>query len=573
MHLQCKIRINVFLTIILLLCISFIPSIVSQTVNESYSYYPNMKDGQILFAPMQSKIAYLINNDGTVNHTWSSDYHPGESVYLLEDGSILYMTKLSYSYGGAGGGIERISWNGSLLWEFQYYSDSHLSHHDIEILPNGNILMIAWEFKTREEAIEMGRDPDSLIGNQLMPDHIIDVEPIEPSGGNIVWEWHAWDHLIQDYDQTKDNYGVIEDHPELIDINFGSIVPDWLHTNSIDYNEEFDQILISVHNFNEIWVIDHSTTTEEAVGHSGGNSGKGGDILYRWGNPRAYKAGTEDDQKFFGQHAANWIEPGFPGEGDILVYNNGIGRPEGVYSSVDEIVPPVDENGNYYLEPVEAFGPEEQIWIYNTNFYSLYAGGTQRLSNGNTLICSGPGGRFIEVTPEKVIFWEYINPFPNYYQNNVFKIIYYPSNQTSPKGPNLDCEGSFHWSDVKPGETLNGSFKIRNIGENNSHLNWKINASSFKGGTWKFNPESGTNLTPADGNIIVQVTFVAPNEKNSEFEDYIKVENSDNSKDYDIIPVYLNIPRQKIFSKTALDFLKQYSSLFSIIYRIYLLIR
>jgi len=63
----------------------------------------------------------------------------------------------------------------------------------------------------------------------------------------------------------------VADHPELIDINFGGRHADWNHLNSIDYNEEFDQILLSSHNQNEIWVIDHSTTTEEAAGHTGGD--------------------------------------------------------------------------------------------------------------------------------------------------------------------------------------------------------------------------------------------------------------------------------------------------------------
>ena len=153
-----------------------------------------------------------------------------------------------------------------------------------------------------------------------MPDHIIEVQPTGQTSGDIIWEWHAWDHLIQNYDSSKANYGVVGDHPELIDINFGEFylsTDDWMHTNSIDYNPQFDQILISVHNFDEIWVIDHSTTTEEAAGHSGGNSGKGGDLLYRWGNPESYDAGTASDQKLFGQHDTQWIKPDYPGAGHI----------------------------------------------------------------------------------------------------------------------------------------------------------------------------------------------------------------------------------------------------------------
>jgi hypothetical protein len=94
-----------------------------------------------------------------------------------------------------------------------------------------------------------------------------------------------------------ENYGVVVDHPELVDLNFSSGGPpggaDWNHINSIDYNETLDQILLSVHNFSEIWVIDHSTTAAEAAGHSGG------DLLYRWGNPQTYDAGTAAESVMF----------------------------------------------------------------------------------------------------------------------------------------------------------------------------------------------------------------------------------------------------------------------------------
>jgi hypothetical protein len=409
-------------------------------IGECWSDEESFK-GYTLFSPAISAKTFLINNSGEVVHTWDSKYKPALSVYLLENGCILRtaLSKFNTVFwgGGIGGGVEIFDWNGTKVWEFDYSNNKHCLHHDIEMLPNGNILMIAWEYKSDSEAIEAGRNPQFLQMGELWPNHIIEVEPTGSSGGNIVWEWHVWDHLIQDFDQTKENYGVVEDHPELIDINFGGkILADWLHVNSIDYNEEFDQIILSSLHFNEIWVIDHSTTSEEAAGHTGGNSGKGGDILYRWGNPQAYRAGSESDQKLFRQHDAQWIEPGLPGEGNILIFNNGGNRPGVDYSSVDEIIPPIDSNGNYFYEPGHSYGPEQPIWSYvaenPTDFYSINLAGAQRLPNGNTLICEGSNGFFFEVTSGKEIVWEYLNQVPNLIDNHVFKIRRY-----SPDYPGL----------------------------------------------------------------------------------------------------------------------------------------
>lgn len=435
-------RIFAIFLIFLLYGMCFNPLYVTQNVNVDYEQSQKAINGQILFSPITSFKTYLIDNTGVVNHTWTSNFFPGESVYWLGNGTILRTIKINISgLGGLGGGIQKILWDGTIVWDYRYCNNDVQSHHDIEPLPSGNILMIAWENKTRAEAIEAGRNPNSPIGDLVYPDHIIEVKPTGPTSGDIVWEWHAWDHLIQDYDPAKDNYGVVADHPELIDINYVSLRGlDWMHTNSIDYNKELDQILISVRNYNEIWIIDHSTTTEEAAGHTGGKSGKGGDLLYRWGNPAAYKIGTSNDQKFFSQHDAKWIEEGCLGAGNILVFNNGENRPNGRFSSVDEIIPPVDENGSYYLELGSAYGPDEQTWIYTANppgnFFSRHLSGAQRISNGNTVICSGEPGKFFEVTPKGTTVWSYTNPYPIPASNNVFNIFYIPNEEYENQPPN-----------------------------------------------------------------------------------------------------------------------------------------
>ncbi len=273
--------------------------------------------------------------------------------------------------------------------------------------------MIAWENKTYAEAIAAGRNP-ARLDTALWPGEIIEVKPTGTLGGDIVWQWHAWDHLIQDFDSTKANYGDVSKHPELIDINYGSTIEDWLHINSVRYNPQRDEILLSVHNFSEIWVIDHSTTTAEAAGHSGGREGKGGDLLYRWGNPQAYRAGTAADQMLFSQHDARWIDSGLVGQGDILIFNNDHGAPPNAYSTVDEITPPLNSNGEYYLDSTGQYGPNSLTWRYETipptSFYAKNISGEERLPNGNTLICEGTAGKFFEVDNLGNIIWEYINP-------------------------------------------------------------------------------------------------------------------------------------------------------------------
>jgi hypothetical protein len=408
--------------------------------------------GYTLLAPMGDTKTYLLDLEGRVVRTWDCGCTPALSAYLLENGNLLRAGTLGpgeQSFGagpGAGGRIQEFTFDGEVVWDYKFPGDKLLPHHDICRLPNGNVLVIAWEKKNRDEAIAAGRAPENVGDGELRPDCLVEIKPTGKTTGEIVWEWHLWDHLVQDRDQAQANYGNVAEHPELVDVNFGEgmakllqnpdavndlagigyvgapnpggrpgrINPDWTHFNGIAYNADLDQIVISVHAFSEIWIIDHSTTTEEAKGHTGGRYGKGGDLLYRWGNPAAYRLGDENSQTLFSQHNAQWIDKGSPGAGNLLLFNNSHRSDDGNYSSVDEIVLPVDDNGNYQRPSGEAFGPKEPTWSYTapkkSDLYSGFISGTQRLPNGNTLICSGANGTLTEVTPDKELVWKYVNP-------------------------------------------------------------------------------------------------------------------------------------------------------------------
>lgn len=377
---------------------------------------PEAFPGYTLFAPMGNTTTYLINNCGQKVHSWPSAHQPAMTAYLMEDGSLIRTintNNTNFPAGGSGGGIERIDWEGNVIWEYRISDSTECQHHDIEILPNGNILAIVWEYRSVAEAINAGKTNANAA---IWSEKIVEIKPdLVNGGGTIVWEWNAWDHLIQDVDTTRSNHGSIAASPGLININHTpglSSAANWLHINSVDYHAGLDQILLSVYRTNEIWIIDHSTSTLEAAGHTGGKSGKGGDLLYRWGNPLAYKRGVVVDQKLFRQHDANWIGDGLPGGGKIMVFNNQAGG-QIQYSTVNIIDPPVDGNGNYTFSGIR-YGPVNFDWTYKapvpTDFYSVNISGAQRLPNGNTLICEGTSGRFFEVNDSGQRVWEYVNP-------------------------------------------------------------------------------------------------------------------------------------------------------------------
>ena len=402
--------------------------------------------GYVLFSPLVSDVTYLVDAAGKVVHTWQSQYSPC-GLYLLDNGSLLRLahepTPSAFQAGGEAGRIQELAWDGEVVWDFVMADDERLLHHDIVPLKNGNVLAIAWERKSRDEALRRGRMPELLHDKGLWPDWVLELEPVPPREARIVWEWHSWDHLVQDHDAQAEGHGALADHPGRIDINGDrdrpeltkeeidqlralgylsddvdpkDLRPDFLHTNSIDYHPGFDQILLSVPGFDEIWVLDHSVNTADAAGSRGGRAGRGGDLLYRWGNPRIYGRGTKEQQQLGGQHNAHWIPKGLPGEGNILIFDNDAshgGKEQ--FSRVIEIDPPSDPNGLFPLEAGAPYGPAEPMWTYQaadkTSFSAPFISGAHRLPNGNTFVTAGPQGRLFEVTPGGDVVWEYWSPY------------------------------------------------------------------------------------------------------------------------------------------------------------------
>ena len=200
---------------------------------------------------------------------------------------------------------------------------------------------------------------------------------------------------------------------------------DWFHVNGVDYNADLDQICFSSRFASEIYIIDHSTTTAEAASHEGGNSGMGGDILYRWGNPSNYgMSGTQVIPNAV--HDARWItDDGRPNGGFLQIFNNS--GQSSSQSTIDGIDAPLDpETGyTYILNPGEPYGPTS----YTTRYVCAYSASGQsasdRMSNGNIYVnaSGGTGGAGVM-----------------YEVDAVGNIVWGPYNSQTQKGFRYECD-------------------------------------------------------------------------------------------------------------------------------------
>jgi hypothetical protein len=375
-------------------------------------------DGYALFNRGNDNTTYLIDKNGDIAHTWSMDRPCNYAVLLMENGNIMRgAINQGNDLNGAavGGMVQEITPQGDVVWEFVYSNEDHVSHHDITLMPDGNVLLTAWEVKNSTALDAAGYTGNS---NVRWPTHFVEVSQIgDSSEGEIVWEWHIWDHLIQDIDETKPNFGVVSEHPELMNINVttgggggpggggGGNSGDWFHVNGVNYNAERDQICFSSRFLSEVFIIDHSTTTEEAAGHTGGNAGKGGDFLYRWGNPANY--GANGAQQLAGPvHDSRFIpDDGRPRGGFMQFFNNtGINGT----STVDAIELPLSADGyNYDMNADGTFGPDEVTYRHFCEDNANGQSASNSMSNGNVFVNLSQGYMY-EADLEGNVIWQYV---------------------------------------------------------------------------------------------------------------------------------------------------------------------
>lgn len=335
--------------------------------------------------------ADIINHDGDEIFSWDFENGIGNDANLLEDGSMIVCLKADdaeITLGGYGGVFQKINADQTIDWEVSYSSSQQTAHHDVEYLSNGNIIFPVWEELLSSDAVELG-----FSGSQdIYPDAIIEMNPLTEE---IVWEWHSTDHLVQDYDSAKDSYGTIQDNPNKIDINYNSSKEngDIMHINGITVDEDNDLIYLTVNNYSEIWVLDHSTTTAEAVTSSGGDYGLGGDLVYRFGNPLTYDN--------VGEVTINDVHyPNLLSTGNMLVFSNNIYDNQSAVFEY-ELNPPYELVSGEDNEP-------EIVWSFtDSELYSSGLGGAVRTPNGNTLIAEGKDGNVWEVSDSGEVLWKY----------------------------------------------------------------------------------------------------------------------------------------------------------------------
>lgn len=319
-----------------------------------------------------------------------------------------------------------VDWDGKKKWSFNHnrqveYPDGTVKwaacvHHDMQLLgqtpvflsnepPSPGSVLLLTHNQLRDERISK---------YALLDERIIEVDP----AGEIVWEWNAHEHF-EEFGLDEAAKASLYEEP----MRDGQDIPgDWIHLNAIGAlgeNRHFDRedkrfrpenILCSARQINCMFIIEKAT----------------GRVVWRMGPDYRETPELAAIGQVIGQHCVHMIPRGLPGEGNILLFDNGS---FGGYTAPTPVSPNgADSVRRHYsrvleIDPVALkvvwefsqikFGPMGRIEMCAHNFFSPYISSVQRLPNGNTLVDQGADGQLIELTPDKEIVWEYHNPFRN----------------------------------------------------------------------------------------------------------------------------------------------------------------
>jgi len=370
--------------------------------------------------------ALLIDMNGGEVQLWK-ELH-GMPNRILPGGHLIGSTGERSTAFGSQDGIDliQVDWDGNIVWRFNQYEFIEdpgeepqwmaRQHHDYQ--REGN--PVGYYAPGLEPLTDRGKTmilSHKDIKNPVICDKpLLDDTIIEVAWeGDVIWEWVCSEHF-EELGFREDAKNLLFRNPNWL--KSGSGMGDWMHINSMSLlgpNRWFDAGDGRFHPDNIIWCARESNITaivEKSTGR----------IVWRLGPNYDETAELRRLGWIIGQHHSHMIPRGLPGEGNILIFDNGgwagygspnPGSPTGFrnalrdYSRVLEI-DPVSLKVIWQYTPVEAGLP---FPVDANRFYSPFISSAQRLPNGNTLITEGSGGRIIEVTAGHEIVWEYISPY------------------------------------------------------------------------------------------------------------------------------------------------------------------
>ncbi len=227
----------------------------------------------------------------------------------------------------------------------------------------------------------------------------------------------------------------------------------------------------------------------------------------------------------------------------IQFYDDDNGQPGTLLYSYDSVNPSITETGiMYHYAPGDEYF---ELYYFETDLEPCCQVSNGWVSIQSTYCPSGGWFMWMYSPDGNKNMYQFHTGWINY-QDDVSFIL----TDGEPTDPDLECDGELSWTDVKPGDTVTGDFVVRNNGDPDSILHWKIE-SYPNWGKWTFMPNASI-LTIGAGWLTVDVEVVAPDDPNEEFTGEIKLINAADTSDSCTIDVSLATPRNRAFNMNML---------------------